>query len=139
MSIGALWKHGISGDDPIICLYAHDEQRVEAVRTMGRAMEYLRLKSIAAQMVILYDGGEQYLCPLRDRVEEIAQAAPAGQIVALSRAHVSQEDIAAVEAAACLILSDELPLPEQLKAEHPAASQRVFEQPDEPAHKRLSR
>ena len=139
LSIGTLWKHGISGDDPLICLHAHDEQHVEMVRTVGRAMEYLRLKGISAQLAIVYDGGEQYLCPLRDRVEEIVQTAPAGRVIALSRAHVSPADIAAVEAASCLILSSERSLLEQLKTEHPAASQHVFEQPDEPVHTRLPR
>ena len=139
MSVGMLWKHGISGDDPIICLHAHDAERAETVRVMGKAMEYMRLKGINAQLAIIYDGGEQYLCPLRDRVEEAAQAAPTGRIIALSSAHVEAADIAAVDAASCLILSDEQTLLEQLKTEHPATAQQAFQPAGEPVHARLPR
>lgn len=138
MPMDALWKHGISGDDPIICLHAHDEQQIETVRTMGKAMEYMRLKGLFAQLVIVYDGGEQYLCPLRDRIEEIAQMSD-GRVKAISRAHASVADIAAVEAAACLILSDEKPIGEQLKPDYPILPQHVFEHPDMPVAVRLPR
>jgi cellobiose phosphorylase len=134
-----LWKHGISGDEPVICLYAHDVEKVETVRTVGKAMEYLRLKGIAAQLVIAYEGGGQYLCPLRDRVEEIAQSLPDGRIKALSVAHAGVPDVAAIEAASCLVLTDELPLSEQLRSEFSAAPQRIFERPGELSRPRLPR
>ena len=139
MPLDKLWKHGISGDDPIICLHAHDVQQIDTVRTVGKAMEYMRLKGLYAQLVVVYDGGEQYLCPLRDRVEEIAQSTPDGRVKALSRSHVSAADIAAVEAAACLILTDEKPIGEQLKADLPVLPQHVFEHPDAPISVRLPR
>ncbi len=130
MPLDALWKHGISGDDPLICLHAHDTEQIETVRTVGKAMEYMRLKGLTAQLAIVYDGGEQYLCPLRDRVEEIAQSAHDGRIKAVSRSHASAADIAALEAAACLILTDEKPIGEQLKIDCRVLPQHVFEHPD---------
>jgi cellobiose phosphorylase len=140
ISIGALWKNGISGDDPVILLYASDAANIETVRTVGKAMEYLRIKGLVAQLVIVYDGGGQYICPLRDRIEEIAQSAPDDRIRPLSLAHAEAADIAAAEAAACLILTDEKSLFDQLKTECPVPSQRAFERPgDEPPRARMPR
>ncbi len=126
MPVDALWKLGFSGDDPLICLNAHDASNTDAIRTMGKAMEYLRLKGVTAQLAVVYDGGEQYLCPLRERAAEAVQSAPDGRIRAISRAHASAEDIAAIEAAACLVLDDEMPFAEQLKTNIATPPQRVF-------------
>lgn len=139
MPISTLWKHAISHDIPIICLFAHDVEHIETVRTMGKVMEYMRLKGLAAQLVIVYEGGEQYLCPLRDRVEELVQFSTGRRVTALSRAHVAPADIAAVEAAASLILTDEVPLSAQLKIDFEAMPQFVFERPDAPVQVRPSR
>ena len=42
----SLWKFGISGDLPIICLFTSRFENIDTVKTVAKAMEYLSLKRI---------------------------------------------------------------------------------------------
>ena len=131
----SLWKYGISGDLPIICLFVSSFDHIDAVKTVGKAMEYMSLKQIPADLVMLYSHSGAYIDPLRDKIKEIEMAAggrPLGRVFALNTQEMDKADIAAVATVACLVLYDDMPLPEQLKVPATTRPYWVFEkQPEE--------
>ncbi|MGI5848524.1 MAG: GH36-type glycosyl hydrolase domain-containing protein, partial [Christensenellales bacterium] len=125
-----LWKMGLSGDLPIICLFAHDIENIDTVKTVAKAQEFMSHRCVKADLVIIYDGGAEYLCPVRDRIKELEQAAldrPYNRIYAFSRMHLSDMDIATIVSASCLVLEDNMPLHEQLKVNLLTRSHALFE------------
>lgn len=64
----ALWSHGISGDNPIILVRLHDEKDVSFVREILHAHEYLRLKGLVSDLVILNEHKTTYLQTLQDEI-----------------------------------------------------------------------
>ncbi len=139
--LGSLWKHGISGDIPIICMFAHTLERIDDVKNVVKALEYLSLKNIPAELVILYSTNGSYFDPLRDKIKDFEQAAsgrPYNRIIALPNETTEMADKAAIAAAACLVLTDELSLAEQLKAPVLTRPYQVFEKDsDEKPPKRV--
>lgn len=130
----SLWKFGISGDLPIICLFVSSIDYIESVRTAGKAMEYLSLKQIPAELVILYSHTGAYLDPLRDKIKELeisAAGRPLGRIFALNTQEMEKADMAAVTTAACLVLYDNMPLMQQLMVPALTRPYWVFEKASE--------
>jgi len=128
--IHSLWKYGISGDKPIICLFVSDIEYFETVKTVGKAMEYMSLKQVPADLVMLFSHTGAYIDPLRDRLKELEQAASGrsyNRIFALNTQQMDRTDIAAIVTAACLVLFDNMPLSQQLKVSAQACPYRVFE------------
>ncbi len=128
--IKTLWKMGISGDLPIICVFAHDAEHLDTIKTVGKAQEFMSHKGIKADVVIIHDGGVDYIDPLRDKVKELEQAAscwPCNQIYALARANLTQNDISTIVNASCLVLDDGTPIHEQLKIPLKVNAYEVFE------------
>ncbi len=129
--LSSLWKYGISGDLPIICLFVTSLDFVDTVKTMGKAMEYMSLKQIPAELVILYSHAGAYIDPLRDTIKEIEQTStgwPMVRVYALNTQEMDTADAAAVATAACLVLYDNAPLMQQLKVPVMTRPYRVFEQ-----------
>ena len=138
--IDTLWKMGISGDLPIICMFAHDIANIDMVRTVAKAHEFMSHRRVGADLVIIYDGGAEYLCPLRDRIKEFEMAASGSEsnkIAAFSRDHLTETDIATLLHAACLVLEDTGSLQEQLKVERIIRPLNVFERPGEKYNVRM--
>ena len=129
----ALWSFGLSGDVPIICLFAHDIDHVKTVRMLAAAQSFMHLRHVNADLVIIYDGGGEYLCPLRDQIIELAQAASGracNRIFPLSRKHLDEADVATILHASCLVLEDNVPLEKQLTVDRQLRPLTVFEQID---------
>ncbi len=130
----SLWKYGISGDLPIICLFVSSFDYIDTVKTVGKAMEYMSLKQIPAELVMLYSHTGAYLDPLRDKVKEIeisAAGRPFNRIFALNTQEMDKADMAAIATAACLVLYDNMPLSQQLKVSALTRPYWVFEKPVE--------
>lgn len=126
-----LWKMGISGDLPIICVFAHDAEHLDTVKTIAKAQEFMSHKGVKADVVIIYDGGADYIDPLRDKVKELEQAAaswPLNRIYALARLCLTEKDISTIVNASCLVIDDSVPIHEQLKIALKVNSYEVFEQ-----------
>ena len=64
----ALWAHGISGDYPILLIRIHDEKNIPFVRELLHAHEYLRLKGLSFDLVILNEHKTTYLQTLQDEI-----------------------------------------------------------------------
>ncbi|HXH30334.1 MAG TPA: protein ndvB, partial [Bacteriovoracaceae bacterium] len=63
-----LWAYGISGDLPIIMTQISDEKDMALVRELLHAHEYLRLKGLSIDLVILNERAPSYLQTLQDEL-----------------------------------------------------------------------
>ncbi len=64
-----LWAYGISGDLPIILTRIHDEKDMTMVRELLHAHEYLRLKGLIVDLVILNERAPSYLQSLQEELQ----------------------------------------------------------------------
>ncbi len=64
----ALWAYGISGDIPIILTRIGNDNDMSMVRELLRAHEYLKLKGLKVDLVILNEHSTSYLQTLHDEV-----------------------------------------------------------------------
>ncbi|HEX7312640.1 MAG TPA: glucoamylase family protein [Pyrinomonadaceae bacterium] len=62
----SLWPYGISGDLPIVIVRVSRDEDVDLVRQLLRGHEYLRLKGLTIDLVILNDHPPTYLQELQD-------------------------------------------------------------------------
>ncbi len=144
-----LWKYGIGGDVPIVLVRIKAADDIELLRQMLRAHEYLRLKGLTFDLVILNDHAPSYLQSLQDDIQMLVRAT--GAQFLLDRPggiHLRRTDIMTDEdkillhtVARVVLVTERGTLPEQLQRrpleerETPPAfvaklPERVF--PDEP-------
>ncbi len=64
----SLWVYGISGDVPIVLTSIRDEKDMAMVRELLHAHEYLRLKGLAFDLVLLNERSHSYLQTLQDEL-----------------------------------------------------------------------
>ena len=69
-----LWRHGISGDLPIVLLRIDDLADLEIVRELLRAQLYWRTKGFRADVVILNEQPTSYVQALQEAIEVIVRA-----------------------------------------------------------------
>jgi cyclic beta-1,2-glucan synthetase len=67
-SQSGLWPYGISGDLPIVLVRVSDAEHLQTVRQLLHAHEYLRLKGLAFDLVILNDHPPSYIQGLHDEL-----------------------------------------------------------------------
>ena len=65
----ALWESGISGDLPIILLYINNITHIKRVQQLIRAHEYLQLKQLSVDLVIINEQPSSYIQELQDAIE----------------------------------------------------------------------
>ena len=71
-----LWKFGISGDLPILLVRLTDETGVPLVAEVLRAHEYLRIKGLSFDLVILNEHAASYLQILQDDLLRLIEGGP---------------------------------------------------------------
>jgi cyclic beta-1,2-glucan synthetase len=64
----ALWAYGISGDLPILLTRIQDEKDVDMIRELLHAHEYLRLKGLKIDLLILNEHATSYMQNLQDEL-----------------------------------------------------------------------
>jgi cyclic beta-1,2-glucan synthetase len=69
-----LWRHGISGDLPIVLIRIDDAEDQNIVRQLLRAHEYWRMKQLAVDLVILNEQAPSYAQNLQDALETQVRA-----------------------------------------------------------------
>jgi cyclic beta-1,2-glucan synthetase len=84
LPLHALWSRGISGDRPIVLAKIDEEQDIEIVRQLLRAHEYWRMKTIAADLVILVERLPSYDQNLQGALDEVVRTTHAGEAPAPS-------------------------------------------------------
>jgi cellobiose phosphorylase len=109
-----LWSFGISGDLPILLLYATNVDRVDLVRQIVQAQAYWRLKGLAVDLVILNEDDSVYRQALHDQILNLVAANNATQLldkpggIFLRRMdQFSPEDKILLETAARIVLHDD--------------------------------
>ncbi|MGH8316016.1 MAG: glycosyl transferase, partial [Steroidobacterales bacterium] len=70
----ALWRHGISGDLPIVLVRIDEAEDQSIVRQLLRAHEYWRMKQLAVDLVILNEQASSYAQNLQDVLETQVRA-----------------------------------------------------------------
>ena len=70
----ALWKHGISGDLPILTLAVADDRGIGLVREVLLAHSYWRMLGLAVDLVILNREPHSYDSPLRKVLDRLIHA-----------------------------------------------------------------
>jgi cyclic beta-1,2-glucan synthetase len=69
-----LWRHGISGDLPIVLLRVEQLEDQDIARQLLRAHEYWRLKGLAVDLVVLNDHGASYGLEVQRALEALTVA-----------------------------------------------------------------
>lgn len=68
-----LWAQGISGDLPIILARIDDPSDIEIIRQLLRAHEYLRMKQLSADLVIINEQPSSYVQELQNSLEVLVR------------------------------------------------------------------
>jgi cyclic beta-1,2-glucan synthetase len=112
-----LWSVGLSGDLPIVLVRLSEMQEIGIVREALQAFEYLRIKGLPFDLVLLNERETSYLQDLQNAIENLAQAAQArphgaaapvqGHIYVLRADLLSSEVKAALISAARVVLHGE--------------------------------
>ncbi|MEO5666797.1 MAG: hypothetical protein ABIR96_01930, partial [Bdellovibrionota bacterium] len=64
-----LWAYGIGGDQPLVLTTVQDEKDMTLVRELLHAHEYLRLKGLSFDLVILNERAPSYFQSLQDEIQ----------------------------------------------------------------------
>jgi cyclic beta-1,2-glucan synthetase len=117
----SLWPHGISGDLPIVALSISDPKDSSAVRKLLRCHEYLRLKGLTYDLVILNERGTTYMQELQDEIQQQVRITGSqgwlnkpGGIFILRSDMTPLKDRAHIQAVARVSLFADQPLKEQI-------------------------
>jgi cyclic beta-1,2-glucan glucanotransferase len=109
-----LWRHGISGDLPIVLIRIDDAEDQNIVRQLLRAHEYWRMKQLAVDLVILNEQPSSYVQNLQEALETQVRASqsrlqhegqdPFGSVFILRGDLISPEDRTLLQTAARAVL-----------------------------------
>jgi cyclic beta-1,2-glucan synthetase len=109
-----LWSFGISGDLPIVVVHSRIPEHLDLVREIVQAHAYWRLKGLLVDLVILNEDDSVYRKSLHDEILTFVASGNAAQLfdrpggIFTRRVdQLSPEDLALLEAAARIVLSDE--------------------------------
>ncbi|WP_413584252.1 GH36-type glycosyl hydrolase domain-containing protein [Bdellovibrio sp. HCB274] len=110
----SLWPFGISGDVPIVAVMIGDKKDMGLVRKLLRGHEYLRLKGLAFDLVIMNESKSTYLQDLQDEVQwQIRYAGlhdwlnKPGGIFSLKMDTLQEADRALIQAMARVVISSD--------------------------------
>src|SRR5690606_26167347 len=67
----ALWRHGISGDRPIVCVVISDTVNFGNLETLVRALAVCQARGMTADVVFLDESDSAYAHPTHDRLQKI--------------------------------------------------------------------
>lgn len=96
----SLWPYAISGDLPIILITLKEIQHLDFVRHFLTIHEYLRMKGLYVDLVILNQDETGYLQTLQDMLRDLISIGHArdmvnhaGGVFLLQQAHMTEEDV----------------------------------------------
>jgi cyclic beta-1,2-glucan synthetase len=106
-----LWRHGISGDRPIVLVRVGEVEEMPLVQQVLAAHAYWRLKGLEADLVILSDRPSSYLEELWQQLQEAVRASDAhtlvdkpGGVFLRKTAHLGPDDLVLFQAAARVVM-----------------------------------
>ncbi len=117
-----LWPYGISGDLPIALARISEERDLNLVHQLLRGHEYLRLKGLVFDLVILNDHPHSYIQSLQDELQRLIRMSgsqalmdkPGGVFLRRSDLMPEADRILLHTVARVVIVADRGPLEEQL-------------------------
>lgn len=123
-----LWRHGISGDLPILLARVTEPEHVEFIRDLAFAQRFWRERGFRADLVIINDYPGSYFDTLQDQMQalmqEVNSAAENPGFYLLRGAHLPTEEQALFESvAACVLHGEAGSLAQQLDAANKQAAQ----------------
>ncbi|MDD2770567.1 MAG: glucoamylase family protein, partial [Methylococcus sp.] len=148
LNVTALWRHGISGDRPIVLLRVKEPEDRALVEQLLRAHEYWRMKGLAVDLVIFNEKEASYVEDLQSLLEGMVRESQALSAHQEHEGHgaifVMRTDLLSVEehwlfqsAARAVLVSNRGTLAEQLlRHPRPAAAfvaPKALPAPDEPS------
>ncbi|MCK9216413.1 MAG: glycosyl transferase [Firmicutes bacterium] len=119
----SLWAYGISGDFPIILITVKQEQDIQAIKQGLKAFEYLNIKGLKVDLVILNEDESGYLQPLRTMINDIVEKSSGRYLASKDKgifirdlSNMHYDDVLLLYASAGIILKGgEGPFRKQLK------------------------
>jgi cyclic beta-1,2-glucan synthetase len=130
-----LWRHGISGDAPIILVNIGETRDIGLVRQLLQAHSYWRMHGLKVDLVILNEETGGYEQPLREQLEAMIRPKADEGIFLRSADQLSEEDLVLLMAAARVVfVAARGTLPQQMGVEA-----EVLEPPEYLARKRAPR
>jgi cyclic beta-1,2-glucan synthetase len=118
----SLWAYGISGDLPIALVRISQEDDLTMVRQLLRAHEYLRLKGLSFDLIILNDHPHSYIQSLQDELQRLVRISgsqalmdkPGGVFLRRTDIMPEADRILLHTVARVVVVADRGPLDEQL-------------------------
>ena len=111
VSQDGLWRHGISGDLPIVLVRIDRPEERGLVRDLLRAQEYWRTKGLVADLVIINEEAGSYAQELQEAIEELIRESghlvgqePDGGVFVLNGPLLTIEDRTTLHSAARAVL-----------------------------------
>ncbi|HEX6146994.1 MAG TPA: glucoamylase family protein [Acidimicrobiia bacterium] len=111
VSRDGLWRHGISGDLPIVLVRIDEPEERGLVRDLLRAREYWRTKGLDSDLVIINERPGSYAQDLQTAIEELIRESgllvgqePGGGVFVLNGPLLSSDDRATLLSAARAVL-----------------------------------
>jgi cyclic beta-1,2-glucan synthetase len=122
-----LWKHGISGDLPMLLVHITEDRDLGLARQVLKAHEFWRLKGLTADVILLNDHQSGYRDEIHERLAALMEAGSwaawkhkAGGIYLLKSDALTEEDRSLLSAASQAVLSGERgDLQHQIPRHHP--------------------
>ncbi len=74
LDVSHLWRLSISGDRPILLIRCHSQDELGFIQQCLRAQEYLRIKGLVVDVVILNELRHSYVQDLQQAIERTARA-----------------------------------------------------------------
>ncbi len=128
-----LWKYGISGDLPIVLVFINAVGDLDMVREVLRGHEYLRLKGLPIDLVILNDHPPSYLQSLQDEIQMLLRSTglqtlqdKPGGVYVLRGDVMSAEDKILLQTVARVVLATERGTLEEQLARRPVEDSKLF-------------
>jgi cyclic beta-1,2-glucan synthetase len=132
-----LWRHGVSGDRPIVLVRVAEPEELDIVRQLLQAHAFWRLHGLQVDLVILNEHPTSYLEEVQQQIQNLIRASDShglvdqsGGVFARKAANISDEDRVLLLTAARVVVSGDrgslavqvegrerpLPLPPRLPA-----------------------
>jgi len=107
----ALWRHGISGDLPIVMARVSQTDELVLIRQLLVAHSYWRLKGLVVDLVVLNEHPASYLEELQEQLQGLVRASDAhvlidkpGGVFIRRASQLSEDDTLLLQAAARVVL-----------------------------------
>jgi cyclic beta-1,2-glucan synthetase len=117
----SLWPAGISGDIPIVAVKVNNTKDLAVARKLLRCHEYLRLKGLVYDFVILNENKATYYQELQEEIQQLIRSTGSqewlhkrGGIFVIRTDITPERDIANIQAVARILISADQPLEEQI-------------------------